>query len=74
MHFSKMIEINKINLLFHVCLPDSVGRIMTLIKFKGAIYKEFETNIVWHISRNAHNENDIYQRLLKLNISKQKNH
>ena len=39
-----------------------VSRLMTLIEFKGAIYRGLGTNLL-RISSNSHNEYDIYQGL-----------
>ena len=45
-HVNKTTEINKKNSLYHPYLPDSVERKVTLIEYKGAIYRGLITNSI----------------------------
>lgn len=47
----RVTEINNINLLYYTYLPNSVAKMVTLIVFKGAVYRGLE-RIFLHISRN----------------------
>ena len=45
MNFNKTTDINKIKSLYHSFFAESVVRIVTLVKFKGAIHRGLGTNI-----------------------------